>query len=336
MDTTKRTIRIAAVDFGPETSMLTNVLEFLSDHYDFEITTDRNADYVFHSNYGYDVLAYPGVRIFITGENVSPNMGISDYAMAFDQMTFGDRYCWMPLIKLYRDAYDTFLHPRPPVDEIIAGKTDFCAYVMSSTRDSAPERTRIFDLLNEYKPVHSGGSWNNNVGGRVPDKLAFQASHKFVIAFENSSTPGYLTEKFADAAQANAIPIYWGDPTIGEYFNPRAFVNCHDFDSLEDAVERVKQIDADDALYQSMLAEPWFPEGIEPECLRTETFQIFLSNIFEQEPEKAFRRNRGRWGMKQERILYRMHKRPLEHGVRMLRKNILDTYHRIVPRRSGF
>jgi len=87
MDTTKRTIRIAAVDFGPETSMLTNVLEFLSDHYDFEITTDRNADYVFHSNYGYDVLAYPGVRIFITGENVSPNMGISDYAMAFDQMT---------------------------------------------------------------------------------------------------------------------------------------------------------------------------------------------------------------------------------------------------------
>lgn len=332
----KRKIRIAVVDFGPETSMLSMVLNFVADRYDFEITTDHDADYVFHSCYGHDVLDYAGVRIFVVGENVSPNMGLSDYAMAFDQMTFSDRYCWMPLIKLYDEAYSTFLQPRPPVDKILQTKTDFCAYVMSSTRDSAPERTRIFDLLNDYKTVHSGGSWNNNVGGRVPDKLAFQSTHKFVIAFENSSTPGYLTEKFAEAAQADAVPIYWGDPTIADYFNPKAFVNCHDFDSLEAAVERVKQIDTDDALYQSMLSEPWFPDGMEPECLRTETFQKFLSNIFDQAPEKAFRRNRGRWGVKQERILRRMYRNPLNHGVRLLRKNLLDQYHRIIPRRRGF
>lgn len=316
--------------------MLDLVLEFVTDRYEFEITTDLDADYVFHSCYGHDVLTYSGVRIFIVGENVSPHMGISDYAMAFDQMTFGDRYCWMPLIKLYREAYETFLNPRLPVEDVLKTKTDFCAYVMSSTRDSAPERTRIFDLLNEYKVVHSGGSWNNNVGGRVPDKLAFQSSHKFVIAFENSSTPGYLTEKFADAAQAHAIPIYWGDPTIGNYFNPKAFVNCHDFQSLEEAVEHVKQIDADDALFRQMLAAPWFPDGIEPECLRTETFQQFLSNIFKQEPDQAYRRNRGRWGLKQERILYRMYKKPHEHGIRMLRKHLLEKYHRIVPRRQKF
>ncbi len=336
MNTQKKPICIAAVDFGPETVMLDLVLEFVSDRYDFEITSDRDADYVFHSNYGFEVLDYPGVRIFVTGENVSPNMGISDYALAFDPMTFSDRYCWMPLIKLYREAYDTFLRPRPPADQVIAGKTDFCAYVMSSTRDSAPERTQIFDLLNAYKTVHSGGSWNNNVGGRVPDKLAFQSTHKFVIAFENSSTPGYLTEKFADAAQANAVPIYWGDPTIANYFNPKAFINCHDYESLEAAMERVKEIDNDDDLYRAMLSEPWFPDGIEPECLRTETFQNFLANIFDQEPEQAYRRNRGRWGLKQERILRRMYRNPLEHGVRMLRKNLLERYHRIIPRRRGF
>lgn len=338
MTTTKSKIRIAAVDFGPEKGMLSAVLGLVEDRYEFEITENRDADYVFHSNYGYDVLHYPGVRIFITGENVSPNMGISDYAMAFDKMEFGDRYCWLPLIKLYRDAYGTFLRPpRPPADEALASKPNFCAYVMSSTRDSAPERTRIFDLLNKYKTVHSGGSWNNNVGGRVPDKLAFQSTHKFVIAFENSSTPGYLTEKFADAAQANAIPIYWGDPTIGELFNPKAFVNCHDFNSLEEAVECVKEIDASDNLYKQMLSEPWFPSGIEPEYLRTETFRNFLCNIFDQEPEhQAFRRNRGRWGLKQERILHRMYKNPHEHGIRMLRKQWLDLYHRLKPRRMKY
>lgn len=318
----KRIIKIAAVDFGPEICMLHAVLELVSERYDFEITQERDADYVFHSNYGYDVLNYQGVRIFVTGENVSPNMGISDYALAFDQMTFADRYCWMPLIKLYHEAYRTFLTPRPAVDEILPSKTDFCAYVMSSTRDSAPERTQIFDLLNDYKTVHSGGSWNNNVGGRVPDKLAFQKTHKFVIAFENSSTPGYLTEKFAEAAQANAIPIYWGDPTITDYFNPKAFVNCHDYPSLEAAVERVKEIDQDDTLYRKMLSEPWFPNDEEPACLKTGYFQDFLSNIFEQDPLQAYRRNRGRWGLKQERILLRMYQHPLEHAIRMWRKKI--------------
>lgn len=336
MSMNKRKIRIAAVDFGPEEAMLTSVLEFVNDRYDFEITKDRDADYVFHSNYGYEVLSYPGVRIFITGENVSPNFGISDYAMAFDKMAFGDRYCWMPLIKLYREAYETFLHPRPSAEDALKGKIDFCAYVMSSTRDSAPERTRIFDLLNEYKTIHSGGSWNNNVGGRVPDKLAFQSTHKFVIAFENSSTPGYLTEKFAEAAQANAVPIYWGDPTIGTLFNPKAFVNCHGFQTLEEAVERVKQIDADDVLYLRMLSEPWFTNAKEPECLRTETFRSFLCNILEQDPAQAFRRNRGRWGVKQERILYRMHAKPLEHGIRILRKQWLDFYHQIRERRTKY
>ena len=58
-------------------------------------------------------------------------------------------------------------------------------------------RTRIFDLLSAYKPVASGGKWRNNVGGPMADKIAFQSKYRFVIAFENSSTSGYLTEKFA-------------------------------------------------------------------------------------------------------------------------------------------
>lgn len=331
---TRPTKRIAIVDTGPSQEMAKTVLNFIEDRYTFEFTQDTNADYVFHSCFGYDVLNYSGVRIYVTGENVSPNFGISDYAMAFDTMEFGDRYCWLPLIKLYREAYAALQAPRPPVDEVLKTKTDFCAYVMSSTRDSASERTRIFDLLNGYKTVHSGGKWNNNVGGPVPNKLKFQSSHKFVIAFENCSTPGYLTEKFSEAAQANAIPIYWGNPTIGNLFNPKAFVNCHDFDSLEEAVERVKQIDQDDSLYRHMLVEPWFPDGIEHECLRDEFFRQYLIHIFEQEPEQAYRRNRGRFGLKQERFLRRMYDQPMLHGIRRLRTKWLDLYHKIIPRKT--
>ena len=292
---------IAAVDVDP--SFVRIFLDFVADRYDFKFTTDRNAPYVFHSCFGHEVFKYSGIRIFVTGENVTPNFGLSDYAMGFDKMQFGDRYIRLPLIKLYRDSYPVLTRPRPLPDEILSRKTGFCAYVMSNTKNSAPERIHIFDLLSAYKTVHSGGSWKNNVGGKVLDKLTFQSAHKFVIAFENASYPGYLTEKFAQAAAANAVPIYWGDPDIGKLFNPKAFINCHDFSSLEAVVDYVKEVDLNDDRYRRMLSEPWFPEGREPEWLRDATFADFLANIFDQKQESAYRRNRGRWGIKEEKKL---------------------------------
>lgn len=320
--TAKPVKRIAIVDAGRRPDIVKAVLTFIADRYELVHTDDHDADYVFHSCLGYDVLKYSGIRIFVTGENVSPNFNISDYGMAFDKMSFGDRYCWMPLIKLYRDAYATLCVPRVPTDDVIARKEGFCAYVMSNLSDSASERTHIYDLICAYKPVASGGKWRNNVGGPVSNKIEFQSQYKFAIAFENSSTPGYLTEKFSHAAQSNAIPIYWGDPEIGRIFNPKAFINCHDFPSLEAAVEYVKVVDSDEMLYRQMLAEPWFPEGREPKCLKTETFARFLSNVFDPPHEAAYRRNRSRWGIKHEKRLYNMAFRPLVHGTKVIREKL--------------
>ena len=58
-------------------------------------------------------------------------------------------------------------------------------------------------------------------------------------------------------------------------------------------------------------------------------------NIFDQDPQQAFRRNRGRFGIKQERILRRMYQQPLYHGIRRLRTNWLDIYHKIIPRKTN-
>lgn len=305
--------RIALVDAGKIPEIIYMVLEFVQDRYDFEITSDRDADYVFHSCLGYDVLKYSGVRIFVTGEYVSPNFNISDYALAFDPIAFGDRYCQLPLIKLYRDAYKALCQPRLPTNAALESKTGFCAYVMSNTKNSAPEREQLFDALNAYKTVASGGKWRNNVGGPVPDKIAFQTAFKFNLAIENHSAPGYLTEKFAQAAQSNAIPIYWGDPNIVQIFNPKAFINCNTFDNIESIVECVQQVDSDEELYRQMLNEPWFPNGEEPTMLKDDTFISFLTNIFDQPFKTAFRRNRSRWGKKHDKRIYNMAFRPLWH-----------------------
>ena len=189
-------------------------------------------------------------------------------------------------------------------------------------------RTRIFDLLSAYKPVTSGGKWRNNVGGPMVDKIAFQSKYRFLIAFENSSTLGYLTEKFAQAAQSNAVPIYWGDPEIGKLFNPRAFINCHELPSLEAAVERVKSLDSNEDLYRRLLSEPWFPDGHEPESLQQKTIADFFANIFDQPLETAYRRNRSRWGIKTEKRLYNMAFRPHVHSTVLARQAWCNLTHK--------
>ena len=317
--------RIAIVDCGSPPHLAHGLLNFINEDYDIEITDDLDADYVIHSCMGYEVLKYSGIRIYVCGECVSPNFNTSDYALAFDRMSYGDRNQWFPLIKIYTDAYKVLQNSRPKTDSIIKKKSDFCSYVVSNTKNSSEERVQIFDLLNAYKTVNSGGRWRNNTGGPVANKLEFQTKHKFAIAFENYSHPGYLTEKFAEAAQAEAIPIYWGDPEVGNYFNSKAFVNCHGYPSLDAAVERVIEIDQDDTLYQAMLNEPWFIDELEPKELQTMTIQNFLVNIFDQPHEDAYRRNRSRWGIKYEKSLKRMHFYPTQHYCHKIISWLRDT-----------
>lgn len=56
-------------------------------------------------------------------------------------------------------------------------------------------------------------------------KRAFLSRYKFTVAFENSSAPGYHTEKILDPMLVGSIPIYWGDREIESVFNPASFIH---------------------------------------------------------------------------------------------------------------
>ena len=155
----------------------------------------------------------------------------------------------------------------------------FCAFVHSHS-DGDPMRDDLFDALSAYKRVDSGGRHRNNIGEGVEDKIDFLSQYKFSIAAENQSQPGYTTEKIVDAFMAGGIPIYWGDPLITSEFNPTAFINCHDFTSLDEVVAYVKKVDGDDELYRRMLAESILNDKDYIEKKKKE-LENFLVNIFE-------------------------------------------------------
>ena len=283
----KNTIKIKFVDFwGGFDSKNNDFVSIISERYQVEFTDEP--DYLFYSCFGYEHLKYDCIRIFYTGECITPNFNECDYAIGFDRLEFGDRYKRIPLYRLfqYKTEYAELFDRPIFTKENLRSKTGFCSFVYSNCF-AMDLRTQIFEKLSAYKQVSSGGRYRNNIGGAVSDKKAFQSYHKFAIAFENSSYDGYCTEKLMEAFAAGTIPIYYGDPRVVEDFNVKAFINCHDYDSLEDVVDRIIEIDNDDNLYLSIRnASPLHNTTMITENGLAE----FLYHILEQDYEKTYRR----------------------------------------------
>ena len=297
-------IRIAFFDFpGPCNPDV--ILTLLRKH--FEVVVDEtNPDYVFYSVFGNRYLDFPdSVRIFFTGENVHPDFNLCDYAFGFDWLKLEDRYCRCPNYMLYGEFEQLRRHPIiDDPKQTLREKTRFCNFIYSNSK-AHPYREELFHRLNKYKQIDSAGIHLNNTGFKVgspslgvsatEDKMNFQRECKFSIAIENSSSIGYTTEKLVHGLAADTIPIYWGNPEVGREFNTRRFINCHEYDSIEHVIDRIKEIDRDDDLYTRMLSESVFNNNIIPPSLLEETLVAQLHHIF-SENDGGARRNRHVWG----------------------------------------
>jgi len=133
----------------------------------------------------------------------------------------------------------------------------FCCFVFSN---SVPHRNNFCKRLSEYRKIDCGGRCLNNIGGRVDNKLEFQRKYKFCIAYENSISDGYTTEKILEAFLSNCIPIYLGSPSVNNDFNSETFINAADFDSEDELINYIIKVDNDDQLYNSYMNKPIFSE----------------------------------------------------------------------------
>ncbi|MGN8362337.1 glycosyltransferase family 10 domain-containing protein, partial [Helicobacter pylori] len=221
--------------------------------------------------------------VFYTGENESPNFNLFDYAIGFDELDFRDRYLRMPLYydrlhhkaesvndttapyKIKSDSLYALKKPshhfkenHPHLCAVVNGKTDplkrgFASFVASNP--NAPIRNAFYDALNAIEPVTGGGSVKNTLGYNVKNKNEFLSQYKFNLCFENSQGYGYVTEKIIDAYFSHTIPIYWGSPSVAKDFNPKSFVNVHDFKDFDEAIDYVRYLHTHPNAYLDMLYE---------------------------------------------------------------------------------
>jgi len=241
----------------------------------FELELSENPDFLIYSCFGRNFLKYKCVRIFYTGENVRPNFDECDYAFSFDYPVTERNYR-LPLYKFCEKFEE--LKKKQKISEIMGEKSKFCNFVYS--KKQAKARVKFFYKLQKYKKVDSGGKLLNNMGYFVDNKIAFLRQYKFTIAFENSCYPGYTTEKILHPFVADSIPIYWGNPLISRDFNSKSFINCHDYNSFDEVIERVIEIDNNDDLYIQYLKEPPFHANRENEYVNEDNILKRFEHIF--------------------------------------------------------
>lgn len=285
------------------------ILDILKKHYHVEVCDDP--DYVIcgvlykgffnQGLYHQYILSYPKIRIMIDGENLVPNYNLVDYSVCQYPIEYYDRNCYFPCgVEAFTNGR-TFFRELQNKDRnypinVLDTKQYFASFIASHDSEYGI-RGDFFKALNQRKRVESVGSYLNNMPeGKTVNwldgsKVEFLKKCKFSLCFESTKHEGFITEKIVEAFYADTIPIYYGSSNIKEIFNPNAFIDISDYPDYDSAIDRVLEIENNDALYLEMLRQPIFNDPGYPSKKYAEVEQ-FLCHIFDQPYENAFRRSR--------------------------------------------
>jgi hypothetical protein len=273
-------IRVEFRDFWPRFDPNDNFLiRALSQVAEVEVGPEANL--CIYSCFGTSHRSFAGCKLQVIGENVRPQFHWSDFSIGFDRLIDSRflRYpCWAWNV-------DTSELLRPLGENRIGEQSKFCAFVVSNP--NSPFRNGLFQELSGHRFVHSPGKVLNNCDPieprRTPNgiqaKNEFLLDFQFTIAAENSSYPGYTTEKPVDAFLAGSIPIYWGDPMIDCDFNPDSFVNFHRHGTITATIDAVLALAEDSNAIDRMLSTPPMDAATRNRVAHPDLLTEFLTGV---------------------------------------------------------
>lgn len=208
--------------------------------------------------------------IWVTGENIRPPINGYDLTFSFDLDDFGGTNLYLPLLLTELDWFPQRRRGRSqshnhrtgmrwllPVEPSKRREVDTfnrpkfaCAFI----GNAEPVRMRAITALGKIGQVDVFGA---AVGRPTPNKADVAREYRFMLCFENSLYPGYITEKVLDAYQCGCIPL-WRGIDESNLLNSSALVNQREATDLEDFAHRVAALDSSKTAIHEMSSEPLF------------------------------------------------------------------------------
>ena len=100
------------------------------------------------------------------------------------------------------------------------------------------EKTDLVSIIASHKSITEGHRMRHKIVRELSESIDVfgygynpldcksegLSKYKFSFAVENSQVPGYFSEKIIDCFLTKTIPIYWGDPCIGDIFDTNGII----------------------------------------------------------------------------------------------------------------
>ena len=288
-----RIIRISFIDFWPgfDGKFLVWIME-QAGYNTILVHPNENADIMFYSVFGMNNMYYSGKKVFFCGENIRPPANVLSLSFDFSADPMHYR---LPLYVMYNWEWATSRGKHNSIldinmntileekllskEDLIKSKNKFCAFIVSN--GGCAHRNNFFIELSKKKHVDSIGQVFNNTGYYLDNsyhgnkKLEYIKDFKFVIAFENSSYYGYTTEKIFEPMLVKTVPIYWGSNSAKIEFNTKSYIDVNNL-SIDEAVQKVIEIDSNDDIYYEMYREPYLIDNKLSEWLDFNNLSHFI------------------------------------------------------------
>lgn len=75
----------------------------------------------------------------------------------------------------------------------------------------------------------------------IKDKEEALIEYAFSVVIENSKAENYFTEKLLDCFAVGTIPIYWGCPNIGDFFDTNGIIVVNSLEEIKQAVANLNE-----------------------------------------------------------------------------------------------
>ena len=212
-------------------------------------------------------------KFHVTGENTNLILDVFNFGFKPSGHNSYRFPLWMQYIDWFGANQEKLVNPKTmPIDsvckvseDVLKSKKKFCSFIVTNPTNEL--RNQAFHIISNYKQVDSAGRLYNNVGdsiftelggggGGELKKLEFLKDYKFSITYENSRSPGYVTEKLLAAKAAGCVPIYWGALDVEQDFPKESFLNVNTITDGNMLIEAVRKMDMDDSAWMAMAKTP--------------------------------------------------------------------------------
>lgn len=127
-----------------------------------------------------------------------------------------------------------------PGDQKIYDKTELVSIIASGKTDLEGHKLR-HEVVERYKDDFSA------VLGRgykaFDDKVDGLAPYRYSVTIENCREDYWFTEKLIDCFVTGTVPVYWGCPSIGKFFDEGGMIVFKDADELKKTLPTLNEKD---------------------------------------------------------------------------------------------